>query len=102
MLNLHRAADVGKHCEKVVLAPHRRTMSVYRRGGCARTRGGAAGTLTELGRRLCRRQGECDPVRDRLGGGQATLLRPGAYRYRKVTQPAVSGMPASLGDERHT
>ena len=43
---------MGKHCEKVVLEPHRRTTSVYRRGGCARTRGGAAGTLTELGWRL--------------------------------------------------
>jgi len=33
MLNLYRAAHVGKHYEKVVLAPHRRTTSVYRRGG---------------------------------------------------------------------
>jgi hypothetical protein len=65
------------------------------------TRGGAAGTLTELGRRLCRRQGECDPVRDRLGGGQGGLRRPGGYRYRKVTHTAVSGMLDSLGDERH-
>ena len=76
--------------------------SVYRRGGCARTRGGAAGTLTELGRRLCRSQGECDPVRDRLGGGQGGLRRPGGYRYRKVTHTAVSEMLDSLGDERHT
>src|SRR5215208_74212 len=72
-----------------------------------------AGVVLVYSRRSCRdahracpaslsKTGDCDPVRDRLGGGQGGLRRPGGYRYRKVTRTAVSGMLDSSGDERHT
>jgi C-terminal processing protease CtpA/Prc len=78
-------------------------MGVFGRGGdSASARGGVTWELPELGRRLHRRQGERDLVRDRPANGQGGLVDREATDPEKLTYAAISGMLDSLGDERHT